>query len=124
MTVTTRRRSESAYIRQVWEVHTPLKTGLSAHRHTGRQTERQKWKQYIRQFHSVHLADIIKSFYLSYQICSVCVCITVCRTEPESADNTAEMVFSDDTEDLWHQRASVFPYTARHVLTRPTQECH
>jgi len=30
-------------------------TGLSAHRHT----DRQKLKQYVRQFHSVHLADII-----------------------------------------------------------------
>jgi len=43
-----------------WSVvggHAPLKTGLSAHRHTD--TDTQKWKQYIRQFHSVHLADII-----------------------------------------------------------------
>jgi len=31
-----------------------LKTGLSAYR----QTDTQKWKQYILQFHSVHLADI------------------------------------------------------------------
>jgi len=38
------------------EGHTLLKTGLSAHTHTDRQT---KCKQYIRQFHSVHLADII-----------------------------------------------------------------
>ena len=35
-----------------------LKTGLNAHAHTHRQTDGQKWKQYIRQFHSVHLADI------------------------------------------------------------------
>ena len=43
----TRRRSESAYICQVrkmadalWEGHTLLKTGLSVHRHTDRQTHK------------------------------------------------------------------------------------
>ena len=28
-------------------------------------TQTQKWKQYIRQFHSVHLADIIKVFFVN-----------------------------------------------------------
>jgi len=31
----------------------------TAHTHTDTHTDRQKWKQCIRQFHSVHLADII-----------------------------------------------------------------
>jgi len=42
----------------LWEGHTLLKTGLSAHRHT--QTDRKtkvKTVGYIRQFHSVHVAD-------------------------------------------------------------------
>ena len=54
----TRRRPESAYMRQV------LKTGLSAHRHihTHRQADKSE-KKYIRQFHSVHLANIIIIYY-------------------------------------------------------------
>ena len=36
-----------------------LHLNMSAHVHTHRRTRTQKWKQYIRQFHSVHLADII-----------------------------------------------------------------
>ena len=52
-----RRRSDSAYNRQVrdmgcmremadalWEGNTLLKTGLSAHKHTHKHTDRQKWK--------------------------------------------------------------------------------
>jgi len=46
----------------LYEGHTLLKAGLSAHRYTDRQT---KVKQYIRQFHSVHLADIIIKPYES-----------------------------------------------------------
>jgi len=33
---------------------------------THRQTDRQKWKQYICQFHSVHLADIIMSYCVTF----------------------------------------------------------
>ena len=43
----------------LWEGHKLLKTGVSTDRQTDRQTDTHKWKQYIRQFHSVHLADMI-----------------------------------------------------------------
>ena len=72
----TRRRSESAYIRQVhiptiwcqfgdgWCVVGGTRTVEDwtdcAQTHTHTHTHTQKWKQYICQFHSVHLADIIK----------------------------------------------------------------
>jgi len=44
----------------LWEGHTLLKSGLSAHRRTD--THRKaKTVHYICQFHSIHLADIIIS---------------------------------------------------------------
>jgi len=44
----------------VYEVLLRLMMMITAHRQTHRHTDTQKRKQYIRQFHSVHLADIIK----------------------------------------------------------------
>ena len=45
--------------------------GLGAHRYTDTQTHTQKWKQYVRQFHSVHLADIIN---VTYYVIWRCMC--------------------------------------------------
>ena len=46
----------------VYEVLLPLMTMITAHRQTHRLTDTQKRKQYIRQFHSVHLADITTTY--------------------------------------------------------------
>jgi len=46
----------------------------TARAQTHGQTDRQKWKQYIRQFHSVHLADIITSRLCCMQKKCCCWC--------------------------------------------------
>ena len=43
-------------------------------------------------------------------------------TEPESADDTAEMVFTDDAEDVGRERAAVVPRTTGRCLAGLAQE--
>jgi len=50
-------------------------------------------------------------------------CARLARIERQSADDTSEMVFADDAENVGHDRTSVVSCTSRHVFARATQEC-
>ena len=54
----------------------------------------------------------------------MCNKITVVCTEPESADNTTEMVFIDQPEDIRYDSAEFLPGRTGDLLTRTAQERH
>ena len=49
---------------------------------------------------------------------------SVWRTEPQFADDTTEMVFVDQSEELRHESAETVPRRARDILARPVEERH